>query len=167
MPQALYYIGSCLYSSGQKDKAVAYFQKVIASFPQDPCSFRSYLALGDISTEKNELAKAQEWFAKATQSPDKEVSARAHFKLADSYTRAAEYQKGIEEYLKVAYLYPEQKELSTEALIKAGQNYEQLQRWSEALSIYQRVVKEGKDPGKREIAQRKIAEIKERLEKKF
>ena len=157
---------SRLYSSGQKDKAVAYFQKVVVSFPQDIYSFKSYLELGKISSEEKQHVKAQELFAKAAAAPDKEVCAQAHFHLADSYTTTGEFQKGIEEYLKVAYLYPDQKGLSAEALLKAGQNYEQLQRWPEALSIYQRVIKEGKDPGRKELVKKKIAEIKERLETK-
>jgi TolA-binding protein len=164
--QALYYAGSCLSASGKKDKARAYYQKVTKSFPSDPYTFKSYLELGKILSGQKEFAKAQEWLSKATQAPDKGVRAQAHFFLADIYTATGNYQKGIEGYLKVVYLYSDQEKLLDEALLKAGQNYEQLHRWSEALSIYRKLLKESKDPEKKEIAQKKVIEIQKRIKKK-
>ena len=65
--------------------------------------------------------------------------------------------------MKVAYLYPQQQRWVQRSLFQAAANYEQEQKWQEALAIYQKIVKEVAQAESREQATQKIEQLKKKI----
>lgn len=65
--------------------------------------------------------------------------------------------------MKVAYLYPQQQHWVQRALFQAAVNYEQEQKWQEALAVYQKIVKEVAQAESREQAAQKIEQLKKKI----
>lgn len=55
-----------------------------------------------------------------------------------AYSAAGDLQKGINAYLRVAYLYPEATTLVPKALREAARNYITLNKCPEALKVYEK-----------------------------
>jgi len=165
IPEALYYMGYCQYQLDKGDNAVSYYQRVVKSFSNHPYIYKCYLELGRISFDQGRLSKAKDWLLKATVGPDKAVSAQAFLILGDLYNGLGQPRKAIEEYLKVAYLYPEQKELFIKSLFRAAHTYEGMKRWPESLKLYRKIARETTDPKLKKMAQEKVKELVKRIER--
>jgi cytochrome c-type biogenesis protein CcmH/NrfG len=66
--------------------------------------------------------------------------------------------------MEVAYLYPQQQPWVQRALFQAAANYEQEQKWQEALAVYQKIVKEVAQAASREQAGQKIEQLKKKID---
>ncbi|MBZ0166080.1 MAG: tetratricopeptide repeat protein, partial [Candidatus Omnitrophica bacterium] len=59
---------------------------------------------------------------------------------ADTYQLLNESQKAIDEYLKVPYLYPDDKSWVVKSYLRIGRMFEDDEKWPEAISAYQKVI---------------------------
>jgi lipopolysaccharide biosynthesis regulator YciM len=139
------------------------WQEVLETAPKDASAAEAHVELGALFQNDGEYQKAIEHFHQALPQSTPEIAARAQYEIGHTYTLLKNYQKGTLELLKVAYLYPQQKRWVQRALFQAAANYEQEQKWQEALAIYQKIVKEVAGPESREQASQKIEQLKKKL----
>ncbi len=61
------------------------------------------------------------------------------FAIGDLYELSNKLDKAVEEYLKLAYLYPEETVWVVKAYLRAGRIFEDTERWDDAKMVYQKI----------------------------
>jgi TolA-binding protein len=124
----------------QKDyqRARQQFEAVVERYPQALIRYDAWLQLGRAHVSLNDPEAALRAFTEASKSPDKELAAQAVWYSGQAHSAAGDLQKGINAYLRVAYLYPEAKDLVPKALREAARNYVALNKCPEALKVYEK-----------------------------
>jgi tol-pal system protein YbgF len=156
-------MAQALTQAGRKAEAKQVWQEVLERASKDASAAEVYVELGLILQGEGEHRKAIDQFSKAVSQGNPETAARAQYEIGHSYTLLKNYQQGTVELLKVAYLYPQQQRWVQRSLFQAATNYEQEQKWQEALAIYQKIVKEMPQSESREQAAQKIEQMKKKL----
>jgi tetratricopeptide (TPR) repeat protein len=152
-----------LSQSGHKAEAKQVLQELLQRTSKDAPTAEVYVELGLLLQSEGEHRQAIEQFGKAISQNNPEVSARAQYEMGRTYTLLKDYPQSTVELLKVAYLYPQQQRWVQRALFQAAANYEQQQKWQEALTIYQKIVKEVPQAESREQAAQKIEQLKKKI----
>jgi tetratricopeptide (TPR) repeat protein len=152
-----------LSEAGRKAEAKQAWQALAERAPKDSTAADAYVEMGMLWQGDGEHRKAIELFNKAVSQGSPEVAAQAQYEIGRSYTLLKDYEKGTIELMKVAYLYPQQQRWVQRSLFQAAANYEQEQKWQEALAIYQKIVKEVPQSEPRERAVQKIEQLKKKL----
>jgi TolA-binding protein len=156
-------LAQSLTQAGRKAEAKQVWQELLQRASKDVSTAEVYTELGLLLQSEGEHRKAIEQFGKAVGQGNAEVGARAQYEIGHTYTLLKDYQQGTIELLKVAYLYPQQQRWVQRALFQAAANYEQEQKWRDALAIYQKIVKEVAQAEPREQAAQKIEQLKKRI----
>jgi tetratricopeptide (TPR) repeat protein len=128
-----------IWQKQQDDKrARQQFEAVLERYPQAPIRYEAWLQLGQTHLALKASKAALKAFSEASKAPDKELASRAVWHSGQAYSVAGDLQKGINAYLRVAYLYPEAKTLVPQALREAARNYVALNKCPEALKVYEK-----------------------------
>jgi tetratricopeptide (TPR) repeat protein len=162
-PASLRGMALALSQAGRKGQAKQAWQEVLEAAPKGASAAEAHVELGLLFQSDGEHRKAIEHFTQALAQSTPEIAARAQYEIGHTYTLLKNYQQGVLELLKVAYLYPQQTRWVQRALFQAAANYEQEQKWQEALAIYQKIAKEVAGPESREQASEKIEQLKKKL----
>jgi TolA-binding protein len=149
--------------TGRKAEAKQTWQALLGRAPKDATAAEAHVELGLILQSDGEHRQALEHFHQALSQGTPELAARAQYEIGRAYTAQKNYQQGTLELLKVAYLYPQQQRWVQRALFQAAANYEQEQKWREALAIYQKIVNEVPGAEPRQQASQKIEQLKKKL----
>ena len=152
-----------LSQGGRKAEAKQAWQEVLARASKDPSSAEANVELGMILQGEGQHRQAIAQFHKAVSQGNPEVAARAQYEIGRTYTLLKDYQQGTVELMKVAYLYPQQQRWVQRSLFEAAANYEQEQKWQEAMAVYQKIVKDVPQADSREQATHKIEQLKKKL----
>ena len=152
-----------LSQSGRKAEAKQAWQEVLARASKDPSAAEAYVEMGLILQGEGQHRQAIAQFQKAVSQGNPEVAARAQYEIGHTYTLLKDYQQGTVELMKVAYLYPQQQRWVDRSLFQAAANYEQEQKWQEAMAVYQKIVKDVPQSDSREQAAQKIEQLKKKL----
>jgi tol-pal system protein YbgF len=152
-----------LTQAGRNAEAKQVWQDLLQRASKDTSAAEVSVELGLLLQSEGEHRKAIEQFGKAVSQGNPEVAARAQYEIGRTYTLLKNYQQGTVELLKVAYLYPQQQRWVQRSLFQAAANYEQEQKWHEALAIYQKIVKEAAQAESREQASQKIEQLKKKI----
>jgi tetratricopeptide (TPR) repeat protein len=139
------------------------WQDLLQRASKDASATEVHIELGLLLQGEGEHRKAIEAFGKAVSQGNPEVAARAQYEIGRTYTLLKDYQQGTVELMKVAYLYPQQQRWVQRSLFQAAANYEQEQKWQEALAVYQKIVKEVAQSESREQAAQKIEQLKKKI----
>ncbi|MBP9854264.1 MAG: tetratricopeptide repeat protein [Candidatus Omnitrophica bacterium] len=70
------------------------------------------------------------------------------FKLADTYQLLNQSTQAIDEYMKIPYLYPDDKNWVVKAYLRIGRIFEDEEKWEESIQAYQKVVELNADETK-------------------
>jgi tetratricopeptide (TPR) repeat protein len=151
-----------LSQAGRKAEARQAWQDWLKRAPTDALTGEAHVELGLLWQGDGAYQKALEHFAKALGQSPPELAAQAQYEIGQTYTLQKNYQQGTLELLKVAYLYPQQTRWVQQALFQAAANYEQEQKWQEALAIYQKIVKEVAGSESQARASQKIEQLKKK-----
>jgi tol-pal system protein YbgF len=152
-----------LSQAGRKAEAKQAWQEVLARAPKDASSAEAYVEIGVLLQGEGEHRQAIAQFHKAVGQGSPDVAARAQYEIGRTYTLLKDYQQGTVELMKVAYLYPQQQRWVQRSLFQAAANYEQEQKWQEAMAVYQKIVKDVPQSDSREQAAQKIEQLKKKL----
>lgn len=149
--------------TGRKAEARQAWETLLERAPKDAAAAEAHVELGLLLQSEGEYRRALEHFHQAQSQAAPEIAARAQYEIGRTYTAQKNYQQGTLELLKVAYLYPQQQRWVQRALFQAAANYEQEQKWREALAIYQKIVNEVPGAEPRAQASQKIEQLKKKL----
>jgi TolA-binding protein len=156
-------LAQSLNQAGRQADAKQVWQDMLQRAPKDASMADVALELGLMLQSEGQHRKALEQFGRAVAQGNPEIAAHAQYEIGRSYTLLKDYQQGTVELMKVAYLYPQQQRWVQRALLQAAGNYEQEQKWQDALAIYQKIVKEVAQGESREQAAQKIEQLKKKI----
>ena len=126
----------------QPDRALQYYQQVVARFPTTPEAIQAHFETGMIHYERGELDTALRMFEKvledAKQVPD-ETAARAQFMLGEIAMQQKKYDDAVKYFFRVAYGY-RLPQWQAAALFEAARCFETLQRPEQAAKLYQELI---------------------------
>jgi tol-pal system protein YbgF len=157
-------LAQSLLQSGRKAEARQVWQDMLQRASKDASMADVSVELGLLLLSEGEHRKAIEQFSRAVSQGNPEVAARAQYEIGRTYTLLKDYRQGTVELMKVAYLYPQQQRWVQRALFQAAGNYEQEQKWSEALAVYQKIIREVAQAEPREQAAQKIEQLKKKID---
>ena len=119
-------------------KALELYQQVIQEYPH--LSSIVYPKIAEANYSLGKLEEAIDFYRKAVVSCSPKQAGVFQFRIAECFQEQNRLDEAIEEYLKVSYLYPEDKSLVTKALIRVAQIYEGKKDLRSAKSIYQKII---------------------------
>jgi tetratricopeptide (TPR) repeat protein len=156
-------LAQSLTQAGRKAEAKQIWQDMLQRASKDASMADVSVELGLLLQSEGEHRKAIEQFGRAVTQGTPEIAARAQYEIGRTYTLLKDYQQATVELMKVAYLYPQQQRWVQRALFQAAGNYEQEQKWPEALAVYQKIVREVAQAEPREQAAQKIEQLKKKI----
>ncbi|MGE0267212.1 MAG: tetratricopeptide repeat protein [Candidatus Omnitrophota bacterium] len=117
------------------------YENVITSSPEFKRD--AYVKIADVYRTNKDFSSAiaalqQAIAAKMDQSLYK--NSEIQFKIADTYQLLNQSTKAIDEYMKIPYLYPDDKNWVVKAYLRIGRMFEDDEKWEEAIQAYQKVV---------------------------
>ena len=157
-------LAQSLTQAGRQGEAKQVWQDMLQRAAKDAPVAEASLEVGLLLQSEGEHRKAIEQFGRAVSQGNPEVAAHAQYEIGRTHTLLKDYQQGTAELMKVAYLYPQQQPWVQRALFQAAANYEQEQKWQEALAVYQKIVKEVAQAASREQAGQKIEQLKKKID---
>ncbi len=138
--RGLYQAGRVLQGQRKYRQAQQYFEGAVERYPANPIRFASWLQWGMTLLEQRQPARALPLLQQAQQAPAAHIAARAQAQIGRAHSLAGDLQQGINAFLRVAYLYPEEKTLVATAFRQAAQNYVKLGKCAEALKVYSKLL---------------------------
>ena len=166
--------GEALSELGEFPRAILAYEEVIKAAPDDPLADRARGRLGDClftlgsleATRYPEALKAYQTLYKRPSAPF-DLKLQALYKLARCEDKMERPEKAFAHYMETVYeagnhdgaLSPEAVLWFTRAALEAAARQEQLNRWNEAVHIYERIIQAGV-PAQDEAAKR-IEKIKQ------
>ncbi len=123
------------------EKAAETYQKIINSNPE----FRrdAYMKLAQVYRKSSEFEKEAHTYLDALSSP-KGASVisdvQLQFSIGDAYEAMSSWEKAVEAYLKVPYLYKDEPEWGIKAYLRAARIFENNEDWGNAKTTYQKVL---------------------------
>lgn len=125
------------------DQVLALIRTHLQKFPNDEASFGLKLKIGGTykAMRQYDLAIAQ--FEELKKASGQENDADIQFRLAECYELMGQFEKAITEYLKVKYITKRTDDLPWDvtAQYRAGLIYVKLQQYSEARTLFEKIIK--------------------------
>ncbi len=120
------------------DAAIETYQDKVKEYPN--LSHLIFPKIGEIFYKLAKYDEALEFYQKSLDVVPLREMADIHFKIAEIYQAQGKSGPATEEYLKITYLYPDNKELNVKALLRVAQIYEDEENFKEAENIYKKIV---------------------------
>jgi tetratricopeptide (TPR) repeat protein len=136
--QATVAIGDIFVKQEDYDVALKTYQGAITSYPN--LAALLYPKLADIYNRKELYSEAVDFYRKSLEVAPLRQMDQLQFKIAESLQAGSKTDEAIEEYLKITYLYPQDKSLVTKSLLRVAQIYEDREKFKEARNIYSKIV---------------------------
>lgn len=154
---------------GHREKALQVLRDFVTTYPDEKLAGDAWLKMGEIYWGDGKYQDALVAYKKALACEKREVKALAQLGIGESYLKLENKAIALTELMKVHYLYPEQKEAVTRALLQTGEIYIEREEWDEAAQAYQKVLAlspQGDEGEKARRILKRIAEKRGRREKK-
>jgi TolA-binding protein len=155
--RSLHQAGRLSQNNGAYAQALGYFERVVLSYPHDPLRYDSWLQWGVVLLDLKQPERALDVLQEAQQTLDQHIAAQAQWHIGRAHTQAGSLQQGTNAYLRVAYLYPNEKGLVSEALRQAARNYVSLGKCPEALTVYDKLLKQTASVHLQQVIQQELA----------
>ncbi|MDD5655237.1 MAG: tetratricopeptide repeat protein [Candidatus Omnitrophica bacterium] len=160
--QATVALADIFVKKGDLDLALNTYQDAIKRYPN--LTALLYPKIADIYKSKGDLDDAIATFRKSLEVAPLRQMGALQFKIAECLDEQGKNDEAVEEYLKITYLYPEDKSLAARALLRTAQIYENKEKPREAINIYKKVVAMGAEESK--FAQERITALDKDLKAK-
>ncbi len=122
----------------------------------------AHIKIAEVHKTTKQHTKVIESYSKALKSKtglSQIKDAEIQFLIADTYESINNTKRSMEEYLKIPYLYPEEKQLNVKAYLRIARIFEDKEEWDKARIVYKKVIKFETDELK--FAKERIEWIKE------
>ncbi len=106
-------------SVGDFDKARKNYTAVVDENSSDRFAYQAFSGLGRLFAERREFDEALFFYKKAAANPDTRAAARATLDRAEVLEKAGKRRAALQACLRLSYLFPKEKELIVEALLRA------------------------------------------------
>ncbi|NQU19290.1 tetratricopeptide repeat protein [bacterium] len=121
----------------------------------------AFIRLGDLYKENNNFTEAINAYTEAMKHLLEESSAHLQFKIAECLEEQQRFDASIEQYLKIPFLYEQDKFLVVKGLFRVARIYEDRENWKEAIKIYEQIL--DYDVAEAKYAKEKIELIKKKV----
>jgi len=157
---SLYMTADALAKSGRHDKASELFKKIIDDYHNEEGLEDERLNIGLFFLKEKEYDLSIKSFNQVISSAvNDKIKAEAHFWLGETLQNSGRLEEAVIEYLKIAYLYPENDLWSGTARFRAGEIFERQGRLDEAVLMYQKLASKYKNDERGKFATKKIKEV--------
>ena len=121
--------------------ALETYQDIIKTSPE----FRrdAFIKMAEVYRKNQDHAKAIEAYQSALSAPQglgEIKDAELQFAIGDLYELSNQPDKAVEEYLKIAYLYPKETAWIIKAYLRAARIFEDTEKWDDAKTAYQKII---------------------------
>lgn len=151
-----------LFLIGKKKEGKKLLYQLAARFPQTPFGKNAARRIGTLLKEKGDNAKAIRYLERAKTGDEYEPNAQIQFEVGECYQALGEDKKALEEFLRVAYLYPKSTYWVVRANLKAGSLFEKEGKWEEAVQTYEKLSQWGRIE-EAEIARERLNWIRKQI----
>jgi TolA-binding protein len=162
----LYGVGEGYLKLNHLENALDAFERIIKDFPREKSLIKEKMNIGLVfqKNKKNDLAiEAFRQVAEQSQNPS--LKAEAQFWIGETLELQGKDQEAIKEYLKAAYSYKHEGMWGVTARFKAGEIYEKLESYREAIVLYKDIAEKFKGKEQGAIASQKIEHIKKLIKR--
>lgn len=137
-------VADILSELSKLDEAVEIYQRIVTKYPT--AAKEAYVKLGDLYRNSSSFNKAVEAYQKAlslTSEDSGNISnSQIQFSLAEAIEGAQDFNKAIENYLKIPYLYPQDRKWVIKSYLRVAKLFEDKENWEEAKKIYEKIAQE-------------------------
>ncbi|MDP2209989.1 MAG: tetratricopeptide repeat protein [Bacteroidota bacterium] len=145
------------------DAALKMARNFIERYPKDASITEQRIKIGILYTRLGYYDQAVMHFQSLLDEAGSDYEAEIRYNLGETYYYKGDYQQGILEFLKVPYLVIQNKKVDWTAtsFYMAGQSYERMEKYDQALSMYQQIIdRPGIDATFKAGAQKEIDRVK-------
>jgi len=153
--QAMIATADVLTRKNEYQQAIQIYLKVIEQYPH--LSSLVYPKIAQAKRSLGDLKEAVVFYRKALENAPSKQAGIFQFNIAECLEELGNLNEAVEEYLKVNYLYSEDKTLVAKALLRVAQIYEHKNDIASAKDLYQKVSRMEVNEAK--YAQEKLREI--------
>jgi TolA-binding protein len=150
------------------DAALKATRDFIAAFPNDESVLSKKINIGVLFTRLEYYDQAVVHFQKLLDDYGSEIEAEVRYDIGEAYFYKGDYQQAILEFLKVPYLVTKKTKIdwTATALYMAGQSYEKLSKFDNAMEMYQQIIdRPGIDAMFKASAKKEIDRVKNLMKK--
>jgi tetratricopeptide (TPR) repeat protein len=150
------------------DGALKLTRDYIERFPNDENLFDKKIKIGILYTKLGYYDQAILHFQNLLTEAGSLLEAELRYDIGEAYYYKGDYQQAILEFLKVPYVVAQQGKVNWTAtsLYMAGQSYEKMSKYDEALQMYQQIVdRSGIDATFKAAARKEIDRVKTLIKK--
>ncbi len=145
------------------DGALELTRTFIERFPNDETIPEKKIGLGILYQKLSYYDQAIAQLQSLLETTNPNLEAEIRYYLGETYFYKGEFQQAVLEFLKVPYLITQKTKLdwTPNAYYMAGQSYEKLGKYEQALNMYQQIIaKPGIDPTFKSAAEKEINRVK-------
>jgi TolA-binding protein len=135
--QAAIAIADILVRQGQPERAIELYKDKVRQYPH--LAHLIYPKIGDIVSRAGNNQEALEYYQKSLDVVPLQELAEIRFKIAEAYQAQGKSDSAVEEYLKVTYLFPDNKELGVKAYLRVAKLYEDKEDLRAAEEVYKKL----------------------------
>ncbi len=158
--EAHYALAVSLEEESLHQEAIDHFKRVIQAGPSQIAA-KSVAAIGEIYAKKSRFVEAAAFMSQHMDAVPSEEKANMHFAIAGHLESGKRMEEAVEEYLKAAYLFPEQKDTAVKSYFRAARIYESVEKFPEAAVLYDRLI--GLNTPEAKIARERLDALSARL----
>ncbi len=128
--------------------AIATYQNIAQTIPEFKKD--ALLRIAEVYKNNNDHAKAVATYEEALLMPSiaKSDAAALQFEIGDAYELMHNSNQAIEAYLKIPYLYPDQKDWVIKSNLRLARIFEDSSQWDQAVTIYNKILELNTDESK-------------------
>ena len=139
--EALLWLGDHFLDDGVFPSAIKSYKEFLTAFPGHEKTSLATYELGQACQGAGQLEQALEYYKRITETPDKEIFAKAKLAIADIFSKDLDPDTAVATYLNIAKGVPEFKK---EALLRVAGIYKSNKDYQKAISAYQEAIDSGK-----------------------
>lgn len=151
--EAHYALGVSLEEESLHQEAIEHFQEVILRGKSD-LAVKAVIAVAEIYAKKSRFVEAAAFMSKHLDVVPEQGKADMHFRIGQQLETGRNPDAAVEEYLKAAYLYPDNKDVAVKSYFRAAQIYESIDKKPEAIVLYERII--GLNTPEAKVAQERL-----------
>lgn len=123
---------------GDLDSALSLYKNVIRT--RNNLAHLVYPKIAEVYRSQNNYEQALEFYRKSLDVVPARQTGYIQFKMAETEEAQGKKDEAIEEYLKVAYLYPQDNQLTVKSLLRVASIYEDKENFKEAVNVYKKII---------------------------